>query len=794
MRVSFKWLKELVPVDVAPEKLGEMLSMSGTKLESIHRPGASIGDVVVAEVLAVKDHPKADNLTLVEVDSGDGTRSVVCGARNLAVGDRVPLAQVGARLGAATIAERRIRGEVSQGMLCSGAELGVAHDHSGILVLPGDLALGSDIVAALGLDDAVLEFEITPNRPDCMGIIGIAREVAALLGAKLQVPDAQVGEADVMAAQVEVEIVDPAGCPRYVARYIEGLAVAGSPAWLAARLMTAGVRPISNVVDATNYVLLETGHPLHAFDAARVTDGHIVVRRADQGEELVTLDGSKRSLDPDDLVIADPARPLGMAGVMGGEDSEVSGDTTAVILEAAYFDPPSIGRTSRRHVLRTEASARFERGADPDMPPYAAARALALMAELGGGRPSGAVVDAYPRPIERPRVTLRAKRTSTLLGYEVDAASQARHLESIGVGVERAGARLEAGIPSWRPDLRIEEDLIEEVARLAGFDRLPATLPSGVNGGLEPAQALERHLRRTLSGTGMREAWTSPLSSQRDLDALGLGEDHPARKMVVLANPMLEDESSMRTTLLPGLLRAAAHNLAHHTGGVALFEMSRVYEPTGGLPREPLTLGAVWSGTRTPQTWRGPVTKWDFFAAKGVLEATFEAAGVEHAGWSPVSGMPLHPTRAANVSVGGHTAGTLGELHPDVCERFDVARGTVVAELALPALFASPLARVKAAGLSRFPAVYIDLAVVVDEAIPAATVTLAIQQAGAPEATSVRLFDLYRGEQVTAGRKSLAYALELRSPEGTLTDDDAARVRDRIVDALSHEFGAELRA
>ncbi|MGH2730864.1 MAG: phenylalanine--tRNA ligase subunit beta [Actinomycetota bacterium] len=795
MRVSLKWLEEFVAVDVPVDKLADQLSMSGTKVEAVHRPGGSVGGVVVAEVVDISEHPNADNLILVEVKTQDGaTQRVVCGAHNFSVGDRVPYATVGARLGEFAISERKIRGQASAGMLCSPAELGISKDHSGILVLSPDADLGADIVPLLGLDDTILELEITPNRPDCMGMIGIAREVSTLLRNELKIPDAGVSVAEDLASPVTVDIQDSYGCPRYLARYIDGVQVGPSPSWMAARLLAAGVRPISNVVDATNYVMLETGQPLHAFDAAKVAGHKIVVRRAKRNEPFVALDGVTRELHPDDLMIADPRRALAIAGVIGGEESEVSADTNDVILESAHFDPVSIAFTSRRHVVRTEASARFERGSDPEVVPYAAARAAQMIAETSAGRVSGAVVDAYPRRFEPRSITLRPGRTDALLGYRIPPAAQGDHLRSIGFTATEEQRSLLIEVPSFRPDVVREEDLIEEVARLAGFERLPSTLPPGQAGRLEPEQRADRRMRRALAGFGLHESWTGSFMSPVDLDSLRLASDHAARRTVKLANPMSEDEDVLRTTLLPGLLRAVARNLAQRAEGVDLYEIARVYEHTGEeLPREAAVLGILVSGLRQRASWIGPARPWDFFAVKGIVEALCRTLEVPAPSFAPVAGMPFHPTRAARVSIGDVTAGVVGELHPDVCAAFDVAEGSVAAELAVAPLIAALPTRVRVGELPRFPAVYIDLAVVVDEDLAAAAVADVIREAGEPELTSVRLFDLYRGEQVPEGKKSLAFALELRVPDRTMTDEDATVVRDRIVQALRERMGAELR-
>ena len=788
-----KWLRELVDIDVSVEDLAERLDLSGTKVETVHKPIDGVEGIVVAEVLAIEPHPNADNLVLVDVSSGAGTTEhVVCGARNFAVGDRVPYATVGARLPGMTISERRIRGEVSRGMLCSAAELAIAKDHSGILVLPPDAEVGQDVAALLGLDDTIIELEITTNRPDCMGMIGIAREVAALLGSPLHLPPSDV-ESTPTTGDVVVSIEDARGCPRYLARVVDGVSVSASPAWLTRRLLAAGVRPISNVVDVTNYVMLETAQPLHAFDASKLNGGRIVVRRARPAESLVTLDGVDRRLHPEDLVIADAERAVALAGVMGGAHSEVGPETSTVVLESAHFEHGTVAWTSRRHLLRTEASARFERGADPNGVDYAAARAARLLGELAGGK-AGEAVDVYPERIQPRVLTLRPARTDAVLGAATPKEEQAALLRSIELGVTEGADVLEVRIPTFRPDLEREADLVEEVGRLAGYQRLPSTVPSGPAGGLDPIQTAERRFRRALTGLGVDEAWTNSFMSPRQLDDLGLPSDDPRRSLVELVNPTSEEEPALRTTLLPNLLRSAAHNLARRAPGVGLFEIARVYLPSGGeLADEPTHLGAVFSGRRDPGHWRAPAQAWDFFGAKGVLEAAAKAMRLGSLDFAPTSGPPWHPTRAAAIELRGRRAGEIGELHPDVCAGFDVPNGTVAFEVDLRVLLDELPDRPRVGELGRFPSLFIDLAVVVDETTEAASVERVIARAGAPDVASLALFDVYRGEQVASGSKSLAYALELRSQERTLTDDDAAALRDRVLDALSREVGAELR-
>ena len=794
MKVTLNWLREFVDIEVDTDKLVEMLDLSGTKVESVSTPGEGLSGVIVAEVLNIDEHPNADTLTLVDVRTPDGEQRVVCGARNFSVGDRVPLAQVGARLPGMDITERKIRGEVSRGMLCSGAELGVSRDHSGILVLPPDIPVGADVVPALGLDDTLLDLEITLNRPDCMSVLGVAREIAALTGGELRRPRVEAEVATGLSSPVTVRIEDPRGCPRYLTRYIEGIKAGPSPQWMATRLLACGVRPISSIVDVTNYVLLELGHPLHAFDAAKISDHTIIVRRALKDERFTTLDGNARELHPEDLVIADRDGVVGLAGIMGGEDSEVSESTTAIILESAYFDPESVAFTARRQLLRTEASSRFERGMDPAIVPLAAERASSLMAELAGGRISPTVTDEYPAPVERRKLRLRPARTNKLLGIDIPASEQAQRLRSIELVVDNAAGALDVEVPSFRPDLTREVDLIEEVGRLHGFHELPSTLPKGSVGGLEPEQRIERRIRGVLTDLGLYEAVTPSLIALADVEALGLAEGSPALRMVMTSNPMREDESAMRTTLLPSLLKVVARNRAQRAEGVALFEIARIYEPTDDkLPQEGLVLAGAFSGLRRQQEWVAPARPWDFFAVKGLIEATFSALGVATPDFAPAQGSPFHPTRAATVSMGRVPLGAFGELHPDICARFDVAERTLVLELSLAPLISALHERVQVADLARLPATYIDLAVVVDEGVAASKVRDVIVRAGTPELVSVRLFDVYRGEQIEGGKKSLAFALELRSEDKTMTDDDVLAVRARILPALEERTGGIIR-
>ncbi|MFN2595310.1 MAG: phenylalanine--tRNA ligase subunit beta [Actinomycetota bacterium] len=796
MRVGLRWLREYVDIDIPVDRLVDRLDLSGTKVEAVHKSGRPIEGVIAAKVLQIDEHPDADNLTLVEVDSGDGkTERVVCGARNFTVGNVVPYATVGAHLPEMDITERKIRGQVSRGMLCSAAELGISKDHSGILVL-SDVAPGTDVATALELDDTILELEITLNRSDCLGMFGIAREVAAILGNELRIPTLDMTTTG-QSTPLDVDIEDPIGCPRYLGHYIDGIQWGTSPQKMQARLLAAGMRPVSNVVDVTNYVLLETGHPLHAFDAVRLDKTKIVVRKARRGERITTLDGTERQLDPEDVVIADAKEPVAIAGIMGGADTEFGESSTAIVLESAYFDASAIGKTSQRLQLRTEASTRFERGADVEMVPYAAARAASLIASAAGGNVTGAAVDRYPREIPRRRITLAPRTSDRLLGMATPPDRQASYLRSVGFGVAAADGSLDVEVPSFRPDVNREVDLVEEVARLGGFDRLPATLPPGVDGGLDRTQAIDRVLRRFLAAQGVSECWTPAFTSPADFDLLGLAADHPGRVAVTVANPMSEEESILRTTLLPGLLRVVARNVSFRIPEVSVFELSRVYErrvdAPGELPHEPVTLGGAFFGPRMRKQWMRDEADWDFFAVKVLLQGVSLALGVDGLTTEPAQGAPFHPTRGAAIKLDGRTVGAMGQLHPEVCARFDVPDGTIAFEMGFAPLLRAAAQDIRVQEIPRLPGTYIDIAVIVDESASAQRIRDDIGSAGKPEVVDVRLFDLYRGDQIGAGRKSLAFALELRAPDRTITDEEALAVRDRIVSVLSERFGARLR-
>lgn len=799
MRISIEWLKEYIDIQMTAAELADALSMSGTAVDRVHTLGGGISGVVVADVREVKPHPNADALSIVVVDDGETVREIVCGAPNVRAGMKYPFAREGARLPAVSskpLKKAKIRGVESAGMLLSAAELGISEDHTGILELAGDAEVGADVHQVLPLEDIVLELEITPNRPDCMSVVGVAREVSALTGAPLRLPSVELDECgppvDTLA---KVILEDPPGCPRYTARVVMGVETGPSPAWMQRRLTAAGLRPISNVVDVTNYVLLELGQPLHAFDLDLLAERTIIVRRATSGEPMRTLDGVDRRLDEATLVITDLSGPVAVAGIIGGEDSEVTERSANILIESAHFDPTSILLTSKRLGIRTEASARFERGVDPGGTAFAAARAARLMNELAGGQVASGVIDAYPEEIKPRTLELRPSRANKVLGTDLGGEEMAGILESLGARV-KAGEALTVTVPTFRPDLEREIDLVEEVARINGFDRIPETVPQGggLAAGLTPPQRLEKKMLAALTAQGLSQAVTYSFMNPADLDLLGLAGDDERRRVVTLLNPLAETGEGMRTTLLPGMLRVAGSNINRGNKDLALFEAGRAFISQGAevLPVEIDTVALLLAGDLHPQHWSSQQAECDLFDIKGIVENLAEALGIAVLEFERASEEFLVPMRAAVLLAGNQYAGYIGQLHPRVAAAFDLEGDIYCGELLTAPLLAAATESVYSP-VGRFPNVKVDVAAVVDEAVDAIEVERVIRQSGGDTLKSVRLFDVYRGPQVAQGKKSLAYALEFGSPSGTLTDEQAHRRLDAVIAALQKELLASIR-
>ena len=802
MRVSYRWLMDYVDIPWPVEELADRLTMAGVKVEALERlaPPELVG-IVVGEVRQIERHPAADNLLVCQVDVGKGRHTVVTGATNLKVGDRVPVALPGSVLpGGRRIEAVTFRGVLSEGMLCSEAELEVGDDADGIWVLPPDVPIGKSVLDALGLDDTVLHLEIYPNRPDCLSVIGVAREVAALAGTRLRLPEMAVREVDESVLQLAaVEVADTDLCPRYTARVMRQVRIAPSPAWVVQRLKVAGMRPINNVVDITNLVMWEWGQPLHAFDYDQLTGGRIVVRRARPGERLVTLDGVERTLDADMLVIADAERPVGVAGVMGGGNSEVTEATTTVLLESANFHPVSVRRTARRLGLRTEASHRFEKGLDPNLAAVASLRAAQLMQELAGAQVLAGVVDVYPRPVAPRTVSCRPERIRSLLGTDLSDERIAAYLQSLELSVQREGERLLVTVPTFRPDIQQEADLAEEVARLYGYDRLPEALPGGtsqVGGQRQPLPLLDR-VREVLVAMGLLECMTYSFVHPATADRLRWAQDDPRRQCIPLRNPLSEEYAVMRTSLVGGLLETAARNRSRGVRAVHLFEIGAVYLPKSlpltELPDERRKVGILMMGPLPQEQWGGRVGEATFYHLKGAVERLLAALRLAGA-FAPSEDPTLHPGRQAVVMVGGQAAGVLGEVHPLVAEAYDLGEARVyVAELDVHVLAAAAPAGVRYRPLPRFPAVDRDIALLVPKAVTAEAVTACIRGAAGEMLEDIVLFDVYEGPQVAAGHRSLAYALTLRAPDRTLTDEEANAIVTRVEEALARQLGVRLR-
>jgi phenylalanyl-tRNA synthetase beta chain len=764
MRVPLDWLRDYVDLPASLPELVDRLAVGTAEVERVLQRGVSdqdgnLGRFLVGRVVEAGKHPNADRLQLCRVDVGESEpRQIVCGAWNFGAGATVAVALPGAVLPDGTTLERaKLRGAVSDGMILSERELELGTDHTGILVLQEPLEPGTPLADVLPLGEPVLELEVTGNRPDLLAVYGIAREVAALFSSELRPPPGRDPER-AGDEPVDVTIEDFEGCPRYIGRLFRDVRIGPSPPWLKARLVGAGLRPISNVVDVTNYVMHALGNPLHAFDFETLEGRRIVVRRARPGEEFTSLDGNLRRLDPTDLVIADAARAVAFAGIMGGLDTEVRDETTSVVLEAANFEPAGILMSSERHTLRTDGSNRWEKGVDPYLAPHAATFATQLIVELTGARWTGDT-DAKGELPQRPVISFRPERANRLIGLEIPADEQQEALERLGFDVA-ADRRVTA--PTWRArDVTREVDLVEEVARIHGLEKVPFTLPlrSAMFGRLTPEQRLRRLVQDVLVGCGFSEAYT-----------FSLAPDDPHAGALRLPVPLTSEHAALRTTLLHGLVGAARNNVNAGNEGIALFELAHVYLPSGGrLPEEPWHLGGIVEG--------------GYLRAKGAVEVLYDALHVE-----PTFGRAqlelLHPGKAAQTE-----AGWVGELHPAFLEG-----EWGVFELDLETLFTRVPERIEYEDVVTYPAVRQDLAFVVDEDVLAGDLIAAAREAVGPELREARVFDVYRGDPIPPGRKSIALHVVFVSPERTLSDEDARALRERIVAALAERFGAELRA
>lgn len=794
MRAPLSWIREFASIEAAPRDVAEALDQLGIEVEAVDEPGREIRGVIAARIIDVVPHPDADKLRLADVDYGDGQTRVVCGAPNIEAGMVVPFAPAGATLpGGFTLERRKIRGVVSDGMILSPKELELSDDHEGILALDPATAVGVDVREVLGLDDVIFEVAITPNRPDAMSIVGIARELAAHFHVPLTVPEPASRTGGATEAAITVVVDDTARCPRYLAR-VSTVAIGASPRWMARRLTLAGMRPISNVVDVTNYVLLERGQPLHAFDLDRLAGPGIVVRLAVDGERITTLDGIERTLTPDDLLICDAnGVPQAIAGIMGGSTAEVSEATRSILLESAYFQPMGISRSSKRLGLRSESSARFERGVDPNGVGAAANRAMELLEQVANADVLDGAVGVYPSPLEPEQITVRTERVNALLGTALDDAAVVSALEPLGIEITATNGALSATVPTWRHDLEREIDLVEEVARRVGFNEIPRTLPSttGQTGGLTVGQRERRLVADTLVGMGCAEAVTVPLLAPPELERFGLALDDA----VQAANPLRAEESILRPMILPGLVAAVARNAGYGIDDVMLFELGHVFRaPIGDdtLPDEREHVAATLAG-QVRRASIEPDRAVDVYDAIDIVRAVGDALELSGLTLVPASAAGLHSARTAAVLVDGVGAGHVGELAPGVLAAIELVGPVVAFELDLGILFDGRRRDRAFRSPSKYPASTIDLAFVVADAVPAASIATTLRDAGGALLESVRCFDVFRSDSVGAGRVSLAFALRFRAGDRTLTDEEVGGLRQACIDAVVSTHRAELR-
>lgn len=801
MLVSLNWLADYVDLtDQQPAELAEKITRSGIEVDAIEVRSQDMKNVVIGQVVSKEKHPEADKLNICQVDIGTGELSqIVCGAPNVDAGQNVIVAVPGARLpGGFKIKKAKLRGQESNGMICSLQELGIEGKvvpkafADGIFVLPTDAPVGQDALEYLALHDTVLELGLTPNRADAMSMLGVAYEVAAILQQPVKLPEiayASATETAEDALKLRVDALD--ANPLYIAKVIKDIKVGPSPQWLQNRLMAVGVRPHNNVVDVTNYVLMEYGQPLHAFDYDHLATKEIVVRMASEGEVITTLDDQERKLEATDLVITNGQEPVAVAGVMGGANSEVHEGTTTVVLESAYFTGSFIRQTSKRLGLRSDASARFEKGVDPNRVEAAAERAAQLLAELAGGTvlAGSVVVDELDKSAKK--VVVSPDFINERLGMKISFDEMQHILTRLKFPFEVANGLFYIDAPTRRQDIVIPEDIVEEIARMYGYDRIPMTLPEGAHqaGGLTPYQAKRRLVRQTLEGAGLYQAVTYSLTSSEQAQRFALHEA-PVTKLLM---PMSEERSTLRQSLIPHLVEAASYNVARRVESVALYEVGSVFLDQGmdELPVEIEHVAGVVTGLWVDNAWQGEKKPVDFFVVKGIVEALAAKLGATLS-YRQAKRDGLHPGRTADILFGEIVVGFIGQLHPTEQKRLDL-KETYVFELNMQALITEVLPTISYTAVSRFPAITRDIALVVDRETPAATLESVIRASGGKLVTAIRLFDLYQGDKMAADKKSVAFSITYQDPERTLTDEEVVAAHEKVVAALAEQVGAELR-
>jgi phenylalanyl-tRNA synthetase beta chain len=803
MLLSVNWLKDFIPLNVSADDLAERLIMAGIEVEQITRIGTEWDNIVVGEILDIRPHPQADKLLLTSVQAGDRKFPVVCGAPNIQVGHKVPLALEGASLPSGIkIKAAKIRGEISQGMLCSEPEISLGDDASGIMILPPSAPSGILLADYLGLSDTVLELSVTPNRPDCLSVIGIAREIAALIEVPMHVPEIVLSEEGAVIDQLtSVEIRDSDLCPRYTARIISNISIGPSPLWMRQRLAAAGIRSINNAVDVTNYVLLEWGQPLHAFDFALLRGHKIIVKRADPDERFLTLDGTERVLTADALMICDGERSVALGGIMGGQNSEVHEGTKTILLESAYFTPASICRTSKATGLSTEASQRFEKGVDINGVIPALNRAASLIASLCTGAIAPGIIDCYPQPVTQPgSIALKSDRVRKIIGIPLATEAMQRLLERLHMTVTNIDQTcMQVTLPSFRVDIHEPEDLIEEIARLNGYANIPATAPRiRVSDRTCPkSHKLTSRTNEMLVAQGFYEVINYSFISPALLQHMNFTELDQRHQPVSILNPLSESQSVLRTCLIPGLLINLRDNLRHKNNSIRLFEIGTVFYTnlSSNLPAENKRVSGLISGYRFNEIWNLPQAEADFFDIKGCVETFLEKLYIPSLGFSRDIREPfLHPRSGLLVEASKQPVGCLGEVHPEVLEKFDIDQTAYIFDFDFDLLCTiAAEQRGMFMPLPRYPAVYRDVALIVDEQVAAETVYRAIISFKNKLITDVVLFDCFSGRSIPAGKKSLAYRIKFQSDNRSLTDEEVNTIHEKLVSCLFKEIGAELR-
>lgn len=793
MNLPMSWLNDYMDIDVEPKEYADRMTMSGSKVEGFENMGESVQNVVAGKVLTCVDHPDSDHLHVCTVDAGTGEiLQIVCGAPNVKENIIVPVALVGAVLPDGKIKKGKLRGVESCGMLCSHDELGITEDtlgyepEYGILILPDDTPIGKDIKDIFGMNETVVEFEITSNRPDCFSIIGLARETAATFDKKFTIPEVKFTQnSENINDTISVEVLDKDKCKRYCARMVKNVKIGPSPAWMQERLRACGVRPINNIVDITNYVLLEYGQPMHAFDLRDLQDNKIIVRRAADGEIIKTLDEQDRTLTDNDLVIADGKRAVAIAGVMGGFNSEVKDDTTTVIFESATFAGASVRLTAQRVGLRTEASSRYEKGLDYNNTVPAVERACQLVEELGCGENVGGMIDIVGNVTDMKSLPFRPDKINAFLGTDISVEQMVKYFDALEIKTDLD--KMTVTPPSFRPDLEGEADIAEEVARFYGYDKIPVTLLSGeaTCGKKTERQQAQDKIMETLTAMGLYEIYTYTFTSPSIFDKLNVPAESALRTAVKISNPLGEDTSIMRTTTISSMLDILSRNYNYRNASAKLFEIGKVFIPTeeGKLPDEPfkITMGMYGGGV-------------DFFDLKGICEGLFKNLNVENVKYAAVTDNPtFHPGRCAKVKAGGKTLGIIGEIHPAVSRKYGIDTPVYIAELDFENVFLNIKTDIKFKELPKFPAVTRDIAMLVDKTVPVADIEEIITKASGKLLETLTLFDVYEGEQIPDGKKSVAYSAVYRASDRSLTGEEVQKVFDKAVKNLEHQLGAQLR-